>query len=88
MRLYREGLLELLKIQKALTGVGYYATSAELMAGLLVDTIHVRPFDKETDPETIRQIEEVLASLPDDADHQAFVDAYLAWRPTQEGGDS
>jgi hypothetical protein len=78
MGLLKEGKLELLKIQKALASVGYYALSADMLAGQLIETIHVCPFNAGHDA-LIRRDEEVLAVLPDNADFAAWREAYLKW---------
>lgn len=80
MGLIKEGKTELLKIQKALAAVGYYAFSADMKAGHPIETIHVREYVKAHDDQLIRREEEVLALLPDDADHAAWQKAYLEWK--------
>jgi hypothetical protein len=77
----KEGQLELLRIQKALAAVGYYAYRADMAAGVPIDTIHVRLFEKGRDEERIRRDEEILASLPDDTDCEAWQEAYRRWKP-------
>jgi hypothetical protein len=81
MGLMKEGKAELLKIQKALAMAGYYAYRADMAAGIPIDTIHVRLFEKGRDEELIRRDEEVLTQLPDDADRKAWQKAYLEWKP-------
>jgi hypothetical protein len=81
VNLLKEGKLELLKIQKALATVGYYAYRADMAAGIPIDTIHVRLFERGRDDELIRRDEEVLAQLPDDADRKTWQKAYLEWKP-------
>jgi hypothetical protein len=79
MGLIKEGKAELLKIQKALAAVGYYAYRLDMMAGHPIETIHVRPFSKEHDDELMLCNEEILALLPDDADYDTWVKACLSW---------
>jgi hypothetical protein len=81
MGLLKEGKAELLKIQKALAAIGYYAFRADMMAGRPIETIHVREYVKEHDAQLIRHDEEVLALLPDDADYAAWKKAYTEWEP-------
>jgi hypothetical protein len=80
----KEGQLELLKIRKALAAVGYYAIRADMAAGVPIDTIHVRLFEKGRDEERIRRDEEILAQLPDDADREAWQEAHRRWKLEQK----